>query len=573
VPRSQIFKLPERLTPVLLALLAALVTIVFMSTGIMKGQELASYDLRCRWRPDREPGKDVFLLVVDEGLVQSNLFGSFPWSRDIWAGIQSKHLDPLKPHSIVYDILFDIEDRKRVGDPDWVFAKAIENSGNVLLASTFLKLSLEELTQSDYRAYQPDWMPPSPGFIRRFALDGTRVATGRFYHGTAIVRPLTDFESGAAGVGHTTTPPDFDGITRRYPLVVEYDGEYYPALPLVAVCRYLGLELGSVRTYPGDFIALPKADGTEIRVPIDQNGNFLMNFYGRELTIFPSESMVRFLDAMESEDPKSRAKVDPDQMTGKIVVIGSIAASTFDLRPVTIHQSYPLMGNVATVIVNILRGDFLIQVGPWMNAIIIFLVAVLLAGLSQRSHQLFSPYLRDLPAGFLGLFAELLVILLPTLALAAAYTGASYFILSYFNLVIPLFYAVFCLFFTSLLLAIYNFLTEEGNKRWYESTWGRYMSPEMIQQLRDNPEQLNLGGGRAGGNRAVQRHLWLYLALRTPESPAGRGTVKRVLRGDGCGHSLQRGNARQVYRRRAHGAVRHTSDVGGGRLSGGQGRL
>jgi class 3 adenylate cyclase len=99
-----------------------------------------------------------------------------------------------------------------------------------------------------------------------------------------------------------------------------------------------------------------------------------------------------------------------------------------------------------------------------------------------------------LPTGFLRLTVVFSTQFIPAAIVASAYGFASYVALARYNYVIPMFYGIFCILFTFLMLAVYNFVSEEQNKRWYEQTWGRYMSPKMIQQLRSNPEQLNLGG-------------------------------------------------------------------------------
>jgi class 3 adenylate cyclase len=99
-----------------------------------------------------------------------------------------------------------------------------------------------------------------------------------------------------------------------------------------------------------------------------------------------------------------------------------------------------------------------------------------------------------LPTGFLRLAVVLSTQFIPAAIVASAYGYASYAALARYNYVIPTFYGIFCIGFTFVMLAVYDFVSEEQNKRWYEQTWGKYMSPQMIQQLRSNPEQINIGG-------------------------------------------------------------------------------
>jgi adenylate cyclase len=498
VNRFRKLRLPESYVPPVLALACALATLALVSSGVLDTYELPTYDLRCRWRGNRDPGEDVFLVVVDEGILQGGGFGMFPWPRGTWAAIQSEFIDPLEPHSIVYDILFDQPERSPDGsltESDRSFAQAIEDSGNVFLAMSFLLPSLDPVSATEMMEYNPNWVPPSRRFTRRFALDRRKVAPGDYYRGTGIITPLQDFERVARGIGHTNTPADrSDKITRRFPLIMEYAGEYYPSLPLVAVCDYVGAELEQVRVTPEKRIIIPGKNDKIIVVPTDRRGGLLLNYYGVDLNIFPSLSMTQFLRAMDPQDPEARVRGRPERMQGKILIVGSIAASTHDLRPTTINQLYPLVGNIATAIVNILRNDFLYETGRWADAFLLILIASLFTEVSLCSQRRFGPLLGALPSGYLRLGMTIAVQMVPAALMGIGYVAAAFLVFVRFGLVIPMFYGLFCLGLSLTVLTVYNFFTEEQNKQWFEQTWGRYMSPEMIQQLRRNPEQLNLGG-------------------------------------------------------------------------------
>ena len=486
----------ETLVPTLLALLSAALTLAVMSWGVLDFGELYSFNLRCRWREPRSPGSNVFLLIVDEGSVQDPeevlRFGTFPWSRKIWALLQKGMIRPQNPEIVVYDIVFD--QPEQIKEADEAFAEAIDDSDNVILSFSFLKPEEEVVSATDSKDYDTSWRPPSPSFRRRFALKKDNVKDGDYYHATSILRPYQPFERVALGLGHTNTPPDADAITRRFPLVIAYAGNYYPALPLVSVCHYLGVKIADVHVRPGKEIVLYKKNSPVLHIPIDRRGCLLLNYYGEDLTIFPSQSVTKFWQDFDAETGRTRPGSVAAQMRGRIVLIGSSAASTHDLRAVTVNRLYPLVGNIATAIANMLRGDFLFETGRVANIALFILIAVTLASLTQRWQQLLRPLILQLPAGMVGLGAQLLVQLVPTIGLAALYGWFSYFMLDRQSVVIPMFYGLFCLALTYLMVTLYNFITQEKSRRWFEGTWGRYMSPDMIRQLRDNPEQLTLGG-------------------------------------------------------------------------------
>lgn len=65
---------------------------------------------------------------------------------------------------------------------------------------------------------------------------------------------LAELQQTAASAGHFNPIVDFDGVSRRVPLVVRHEGAYYEALSL-AMVRYL---LGGVPVRPG----FPEGKGT-----------------------------------------------------------------------------------------------------------------------------------------------------------------------------------------------------------------------------------------------------------------------------------------------------------------------
>lgn len=491
MPVLRLWKWTDSLIPTLLAVLAALLTLGISATGFLDALELYTFNLRCQWRPPRHPGEEVFLLVVDEGSVQNLDFGRFPWSRQVWALLHRDFIQPLEPRSIVYDILFDQPDslHGELVDSDARFAAALAERQNAILAFSFLMLSSQPVSATESRAYDPSWRPP-PRMFQRFALDPKHVLPGNYLSGASILRPLSDFEAAAPLLGYTNTPPDrADGITRRFPLVMEYAGAYYPSLPLAAVCHYLKVDLKDVHVVPGRQITLPMQDKQKVIIPIDRQANLLLNYYDADVTVFPSLSIAHFLQA-HGEEAGSTLPILRD----RIILIGSTALSTHDLRPVTVNDLYPLVGNVATAIANILRGDYLQQTDWGVNGTLFVLIAVLFTAFTQRNLALLRPYLSRLPSGLIGLGIQLLLQLAPTLGFGVLYSWCAYYLLSRYNVVIPMFYGLFCLVLTYLMVTLNNFASEEKTRRWLQQTWGRYMSPEMIRELQDNPEQLNLGG-------------------------------------------------------------------------------
>ncbi len=81
------------------------------------------------------------------------------------------------------------------------------------------------------------------------------------------------------GAGFTRIIQDADGIVRRTPLVVWYDGRLYPSIALSMAARYFECELRDLIVKPGRYIEMPGKKKT-VRVPIDRQGNMIVNWTG-----------------------------------------------------------------------------------------------------------------------------------------------------------------------------------------------------------------------------------------------------------------------------------------------------
>ena len=60
------------------------------------------------------------------------------------------------------------------------------------------------------------------------------------------------------GTGFLNLRPDPDGIIRRLPLLVRYNGVIYPSLSLRVLCDYLNVSAQQVVVRPGNSITLEK---------------------------------------------------------------------------------------------------------------------------------------------------------------------------------------------------------------------------------------------------------------------------------------------------------------------------
>ena len=148
----------------------------------------------------------VSVVNIDEKAIEK--YGQVPFSRDIYANI-IRDLYKRNAGLVVFNVL--TPDRDRMGrDGDYV--QALRQFPTILpsVGST--------QTRNQPRA-------PGSVIIGPFGLD-------TFVTYPGLIANIPEVEKAAAGVGITNTLPEVDGVVRRMPLVVAYDGKLYPSLAM-----------------------------------------------------------------------------------------------------------------------------------------------------------------------------------------------------------------------------------------------------------------------------------------------------------------------------------------------------
>ena len=149
----------------------------------------------------------------------------------------------------------------------------------------------------------------------------------------------------AAGDGYFNMEPDADGTVRRLPLAILFGSDFFAPESLVTVDHYLGR--------PPLAITLSRLGVDEIRlgaklIPVDRHGRVQINYLGEPGTI-PTYSAAALLDG----------KVPAGDFKDKIVIVGATAVGIYDLRVTPFSGIFPGVEIQATVMDNLLKGNFI----------------------------------------------------------------------------------------------------------------------------------------------------------------------------------------------------------------------
>ncbi|MFP4349968.1 MAG: adenylate/guanylate cyclase domain-containing protein, partial [Desulfococcaceae bacterium] len=157
-------------------------------------------------------------------------------------------------------------------------------------------------------------------------------------------------------------------------------------------------------------------------------------------------------------------------------LVGFSAPGLFDLRPTPVGGVFSGVEIHATFLDNLLSGDFLHRVPQWITLSATLLISLLCAA---------SLAMLSGPVALTG--AGLLFLLVPVAASAGAYAGGFW---------LPLVVIESAL----VLVIFFNFVSKyavEGRqKRFIKNAFRQYLSPAVIEQILEDPDQLQLGGKR-----------------------------------------------------------------------------
>jgi adenylate cyclase len=452
-------------------------------TPAVQQVEAQLLDVRFRLRPPAPRSDDIVLVLIDEQSIRE--IGRWPWSRAVLAdglkrlaasGARTIGLDLLlaepEPGAVpaawrdrVAQVLGEIQqqsapgldlertlallDDDRSGDRE--LAAAIADAGNVVLPFSF---GFSELTQPS-----PPEPPPSVAATTFRIVHGPNAERARVpLNATSLLAPIPQLAEAAASLGHTNVALDRDGAARFEAPAVAYGGDFYPSLALEVARQHLGVAREDVRLALGQGVRL-----ADRLVPTDDRTRLVVNYCGPDRFV-----TISFADLLAGAVPAR-------QFEGRAVLIGGSAAGVGETFVTPFDEYVPGIEWRATVIDNILRGDFMVRPDARLLIELGFLVVggLTIGWLAQRGRLL---------APSLGLAA---------LVMAVVATNWAFFKAGFWlDLFAPLL-ALGALYATVML---YKYFIGERQERRLRAAFKHYLSPALVEQVARDPTLLQLGG-------------------------------------------------------------------------------
>ena len=443
----------------------AALALVLWLLGLLEPFEARTWDWRARLmaRPGEATSR-VATILIDQGSLdwgRESQGLAWPWPRETYRAI-TDFCARGGAKAVVFDMIYSEPSSYGVED-DRGFRASLKRYGKGV-GALFLSSENKKAAKA-WPAGQPEAGIEIAGLDRWLAAakPGSLAFTNAQF-------PTPEIAGGAAMLANTNFPRDSaDSVYRRVPLFDLFDGKVVPSEALAAYLvgepgpHSLAIEAGRLRV-----------DGRG--VPIDREGRAILRFRGPSQThAAVSAASVIQAEIRHEAGESGGSDLSPGIFEGKYVLVGVTAAGLYDLKPTPMSSAYPGVEVNATMLDNLLSGDFMSPL-PFPATVALLLLLCLGAGAAAST-----------VSGGKSALVYLAVIPLAPLA------GLGFYAAGYWLQVAALgLGGVLALVGSSLA----GYATEGRQKRYIKGAFKQYLSPAVIEELIAHPESLKLGGER-----------------------------------------------------------------------------
>ena len=464
--------------------------------SLFGGYEFISYDSRMRSRTagvEQMSIDDVVIIDIDNtsvAPVEEGGLGRYHNWPHAYHGQLINTVSSGNPAAIIFDIIFDEENTFKY---DLVNALASDNQSNNEALSNVTNQFLYSndptkfvtATSNSRKTYNAivfeeedtlnflpkmDSEPEGYNYSDHIILNVSDEAKRRLPNADRIGNTYVDLLSSSVGNGSANFPQDEDGVIRRAPTAIYFDGpdHVYPSLVMSAAIDILGIKKDGGFDYDFEEKVLRLIDTTNTvvrEIPIDEKGRMYVNYYGKFQTFY-------YLPYSYCIDPEM---LPPDYWENKVAFVGASLPGLMDLRNTPVQETFAGVEIHANVMQSILKNEFVILKDQSSTFYSILLICILMGMMISFPKKPFYA----LPIPLLGIIGwmvyanfqfitnlTMLEVVRPVLSMMGTFGG----------------------------IFLYNYFGAEKDKRFLKNTFSTYISPELIDQMYEAKEQPSLGG-------------------------------------------------------------------------------
>lgn len=344
---------------------------------------------------------NIVIVAIDDASYEYILdnYGEWPLTRDVYAKLVD-YLEAQHPQSVAFDLMF-VKSMKSLPQADLALVNSFKKYDNLYTAMNFDN--------------QPEDLRIPPTLPEKLAVNlnnnGGKVDfTAQTYTNCRSILPA--ILDATSNVGMINVSRAEDGILRRMPVFLSYQGKFYPQLGLKVGLNYLKNRDNTVDNnfvIDGNYLKLGNR-----KIYLDDNGNAILNWYGSAGTYeyIPLYKLIKIA--------KGEIKNEYD-FNNKIVYFGTTASSLFDIKTVPVSRIYPGVEVQATYVNNIIDNNFIKKMSKPVT-VVAGVILALLTGL----------IIMNISSAFVSS--------LTSLSLYVLYVLGAYWSMKYFNLWVDIVY-------------------------------------------------------------------------------------------------------------------------------------
>lgn len=459
---------------IIAAVLCATVALRIMDPRPIAQMRLNVFDNYQRVLPRAyDPNTPVRIIDIDEETLKR--FGQWPWPRTR-LGELIERLTELGASAIAMDMVFP--------EPDRLSPREVFKSIPKALIPDVLRQSLHLLPSNDTTfatatansrvvlglVLSDDATGPLPAPIGKFANagDDPREFIPFFSSGTGN---LAELQAGALGMGTLNWVPEVDSVVRRVPIILRAGDQLYPSLVAETLrvaqgeTTYVIKASGASGEYSfGERTGIVAVKIGQFIVPTDRTGQVWVHF-----TKHDDARTIPAWKILSGEAPA-------DEISGRIMMIGASAAGLFDLQTTPLQPLVPGVQAHAQALESIFSNDLLHRPDYALGMELAFLIAVgVILTILIRSASV------------------QLCVLIFIVSLITVNVLSWYAFVSWKWLLDPL-YPSLALFAVFAAGELNLFVVNERERRYITGAFGRYLSPDLVARLGQQPDALELGG-------------------------------------------------------------------------------
>ena len=350
----------------------------------------------------KKPNKNILIVAIDDASYEYILekYGEWPLPRDIYAKVID-NIEAQHPKSIAFDLMF-VKSIKSKPSADEALAAAFKKYNNIYTAMNLDNQSVE--------LRKPITLPENLSVpVTNYSLD-IDFDSLSFLNCRSI---LPEIIQNTSNIGMINVSRAEDGILRKMPVFVKYQGKFYPQL---AFRVGMGLIKHEEGYNPPEYIIDRNSNLilNNRKIFIDKDGGAILNWYGPTGT-YQQIPMYKLVKAVEE------GKQSNYNFTNKVVYFGTTASSLFDIKTTPIAKIYPGVEVQATYVNNLLDNSFITKVDKWITIFLGIILAALI--------------------GYMVIHvSSAAIVTLSFVSIYSAYIIFAYFIMKYHNLWIGIVY-------------------------------------------------------------------------------------------------------------------------------------